>query len=128
MTLEKLKPLSVFVDLPNEHELEVVKTMFANKESEPVDPLKTLFTMRQAFPKMMKLFTAIQTFGCSTAACESSFSTVNRVNRLNRLSMSEKRLADLSFLAFESKMINDDMWEGIWKHFNTKKNRKVQLY
>lgn len=38
--------------------------------------LATLYEVRDAFPKVYETYAIIETFGCSTAVCEASFSAL----------------------------------------------------
>jgi hypothetical protein len=87
-----------------------------------------LYKYREAFKNTYELFAAVDTFGCSTATCESTFSTLTAINRPQRLSMTHQRMADLAFLAFERKRTENLNLEEVLKKFNTSKQRKLQLY
>lgn len=67
--------------------------------------LQHLYPVRAAFPKVFKIFCAIETFPCSTTISECSFSCLARVGILGRIHMTNERLRNLSFLAFEKKRI-----------------------
>lgn len=85
----ELQPLEKFgFELPPEHELKTVKTFIATKKKERekemaekqdkekvqrFNILKESFEVREIFPKVYKLYAAIDTFGGSTAVCEASF-------------------------------------------------------
>jgi hypothetical protein len=80
----------------------VVKCFFEEKPSDN-DKFEHLYKLREAFRKTYDLFATVATFGCSTACCESSFSTVTAINRPQRIAMTHQRMADLVYLAFEKK-------------------------
>lgn len=74
------------------------------------------------------MFATIETFGCSTTICESSFSVVSRINIPTRLSMTTERMRNLAFLAFEHKKLQKIDVLEILKAFNDLSDRKVQLF
>lgn len=90
--------------------------------------VKILYPVREAFPQTYKLFCAIETFPCSTTISECSFSCFARVGILGRIHMTNQRLRELTFLAFEQKETKSIGTETILRHFNNKKNRKLQLF
>ena len=55
---------------------------------------------------MLGLFCGIQLFGASTAACENSFSCLQKVLSEQRMSMSHRR-SSLVHLAYESDITNN---------------------
>lgn len=59
----------------------------------------------------------VETFGSRIAINESSFSCVNRIQTVKRMSMSEQRMCDLSFLAFENKYLHEIPTKRIVKYF-----------
>lgn len=62
--------------------------------------LRTIFGYREAFPDVYKLYAAIETFGCSTAVCEASFSASAQIDVTSRLSMTIECMRNLSSKAF----------------------------
>lgn len=62
-----------------------------------------LFPIKEAFAETYNLFDAIETIASSTAINECSFSALSRVDSIRRMSMTDQRLRDLSFIAFEKK-------------------------
>ena len=90
--------------------------------------LEILYKYREAFKDTYELFAAVDTFGCSTATCESTFSTLTVINRPQRLSMSHQRMAHLAFLAFERKRTENLNVEEVLQKMNMSKQRKLQLY
>lgn len=136
MELVPLKPLECLtgIELPNEIELQLAKDYLAEREQEPgnIDGersiLQRLYPIRAASKNVYKLFCANETFGCSTAICECSFSALARVGIMERIHMSNERLRSLTFLAFESKQLNNISNEAILRHFNEMKDRRLQIF
>lgn len=151
MQIEDLKPLEKLgIKLPAEHELKTAKTFIdgkraewekaresaeneesqkKNKKKQPrFNILDSLFEFREVFSDVYNLFAAIETFGCSTAVCESSFSSLSQINVPSRLSMSNNRMRNLAFMAFESKRLDNVESEVVLRTFNNAKQRKVQLF
>lgn len=90
--------------------------------------LSTLFDYREMLPRVYNLYAAVETFACSTAICEASFSALARINISSRLSMTNKRMRNLSFLAFEHKRLKKIAIDRVLKKFNDKRDRRVQLF
>lgn len=93
-----------------------------------MDYLQRKMSEAEEFPNVYKLLATIDTFGCSTAVCESSFSTIARIGTPIRISMTNERLRRLTLLAFESKRLGKIDVEDVLKTFNPSKERKAQLY
>lgn len=143
-SLEKLQPLKrLSLPLPTEGELTVAKSYIEKKQQQHANErekrgensfkgrfnvLNELYTMREAFPNVYELFATIDTFGCSSTICECSFSALDRVGTDKRLNMGDKRLRELSFLAFESKRLHKLPVDSVLKRFNENPKRRVQLY
>lgn len=139
MELSDLKPLEQLgLKLPPEYELKTAKTYVQKKLDEwkntkdntgtQFNILTALYEAKEAFPDVYKLYAAIDTFACSTATCEASFSSLAQVNIPSRLSMSNSRMRHLAFLAFEHKRLKNISLDDVLKEFNNKKERKVQLF
>lgn len=139
MELDELEPLEKLgVTLPSVHEMQTAKNYIENKRKEsPVvanenekrfNLLSALYEVREAFPEVYKLYAMIDTFACSTATCEASFSALNQINIPSRLSMTNERMRNLAFIAFEHKRLNNISIDDVLKAFNSKKQRKVQLF
>lgn len=136
--LVELKPLEKLgLILPSEHEMKTAKKYVENKRKEWNDAseegdrfniLSVLYEIREAFPEVYKLFASIDTFACSTAVCESSFSALSRIDIPSRLSMNNDRMRNLAFLAFENKRLENISIDDVLKEFDQRKQRKVQLY
>jgi hypothetical protein len=105
----------------------VVKCFFEENPSD-ADKFEHLYKLREAFRKTYDLFSTVATFGCSTACCESSFSTVTAINRPQRIAMTHQRMADLVYLAFEKKRTQEIDFDLFLSKFNNKRDRKLQLY
>lgn len=141
MKLASLQPLAVLsrVEMPSEIELEMAKNYLVEQELDRVrqgeenkEKNKTiaqrLYTVRSAYKKVYELYCAIDTFACSTAVVECSFSCLSRVGNIGRVHMKNERLRNLSFLAFESKVFRQIPHEAILRRFNEMKNRKLQIF
>lgn len=133
MNPDDLQQLSTFgLEIPPTAELAVAKQYISNQKerrklSEHFSMLNELYPMREAFPATYKLFSAIETFGSSTAVCEASFSSVTRINRVQRMGMKEKRLRELSLIAFENKFLEKIPPEAIPRKFSNE-SRRLRLY
>lgn len=119
--------------MPSQTELEVAKIYLDERggnreENEGKTISQRLYPVRTAFEKVFKLYCAIDTFACSTAIAEFSFSCLSRVGICGRVHMKNERLRNLSFLAFESKEFNKIPHENILRHFNAMKNRRLQIF
>ena len=89
-------------------ELEVFRCMLASKDCDDFQKiLKVALDYKAAFPEVYKLFCGVQLFGASAAACEKSFSCLQRVLSKQRLSMTQKRKSGLIHLAYESDITNN---------------------
>lgn len=144
MELDALKPLEKLgIKLPAKHEMETAKVYMdkqceeweknapKNKKGEPerfnfLSKLKN--EIRDAFPNVYNLYATIDTFACSTAICEASFSALAGVNIPSRLSMTNERMRNLAFLAFESERLKSISVEEVLRKFNDAKDRRVQLF
>jgi len=58
------------------------------------------FPLSAAFPNVYSIYAASLTFGVSTAACETSFSTLTRVLTPYRRSVTQSRKANLVLLSY----------------------------
>lgn len=133
--LEALKPAGI--KIPSSSELVVAKRYIddakvkfvqnGGKETE-FNVLQTISKMKEVFEDTVLMLEAVDTFGCSTAICEASFSCLSRIGTLSRFSMSSQRLRDLSFLAFESKRLEKIDENKILRKFNDDKQRRLQLF
>lgn len=139
MELDQLKPLEKLgITLPPEYVLKAAKkyielkrkewTESSEKNKSQFNVLALLYEMRVAFPEVYKLFAIVETFACSTAVCEASFSALAQIDIASRLSMTNERMRNLAFIAFEHKRLNNISIDDIMKAFNNKKGRRVQLY
>lgn len=129
----KLKSFErIGIKIPDDNELKFVKKhMEAAKKEVDVEPfnhLKALFPHRKTFEDTYRLLEVVDVFGCSTAVCESSFSTFNRIDVVERISMTCDRLKDLAFPAFEHKRLGKIDNISVMKIFNSDKNRRVLLF
>ena len=105
--LSCLAPLNeINLKLPSETELTIVKQFLAKKENTQgkLCILEKLFPVRETVKDTYQLFEAVETFGSSTATSECSFSALSRIDTVRRQSMTDERLCNLTFLAFEKKI------------------------
>lgn len=119
------------IKLPSKEEIVVVKRYLKNKENlegKSENILDVLYKQRDAFKDTYELFASVATFGCSTAQCESTFSTLTAINRPQRMSMAHERMTGLIFLAFERKRTENVDMDAVLRKFNSMANRKLQLY
>lgn len=138
MKLVSLQPLAVLsrVEMPSEIELQLAKNYLVELDKGQGEENKVkektiaqrLYPVRSAFEKVYKLYCAIDTFACSTAVVECSFSCLSRVGIIGRVHMRNKRLRNLSFLAFESAVFCNIPNEVILRRFNEMKNRRLQIF
>lgn len=142
-----LKPLQdIGITLPSDEEMVVAKNYIARRREQYEEEmrrkdekeresfknrfsvLKELFVMKEAFPKVYTLWATIETFGCSTATAECSFSALERLGIKSRMGMKTDRLRHLTFLSFESKRLKNISYDEIMKIFNQNPKRRIQLY
>nr|CAH7722718.1 unnamed protein product [Callosobruchus chinensis] len=88
---------------PSREEVSVVEAYLSRNEDKIENTLQVLYRQREAFKDTYELFASVADIGCSTAVCESTFSTLTAINRPQRLSMGHERMAGMVFLAFEKK-------------------------
>lgn len=130
MNLESMSALSSIIDLPKESELKVAKSFVDKKQKEDdwkgKSILQILVPVKEAFPNVYKFFCAVETFGCSTSICESSFSCLSRIDIVKRMSMETPRLLNLAFLGYEKPSLNELNDEAILNKFK-EKTRRIAL-
>ncbi|XP_055304939.1 uncharacterized protein LOC129569799 [Sitodiplosis mosellana] len=124
-----LKPLSeINLTLPSEAELSVVKQFLSKeKNKQGMSKLEKLFPVREAMNDTYQLLEAAETFASSTAVSECSFSALSRIDTVRRMAMTDKRLCNLTFLAFEKKKLKTLDDNSIMRKFN-EKNRRLSLF
>ncbi|GBP90505.1 hypothetical protein EVAR_79990_1 [Eumeta japonica] len=81
--------------IPSREEASVVKAYLSRNEDIMENTLQVLYRQREAFKDTYELFASVATIGCSTAVCESTFSTLTAINRPQRLSMGHERMAGM---------------------------------
>lgn len=132
MDFKSLQPLSKIIKLPEEWELRSAKSYLDRQRQEAEWQNKSIVQIfkpvKIAFPLVYQMLEAVETIGCSTAVNEASFSSLSRVGTINRMSMSNQRLRDLTFLAFESNEVRTVDKMVILRRFDDAKNRRVQLF
>lgn len=124
-----LEPLNeINLTLPSEAELTVVKKFLSKEENKKGNStLQNLFPVREAVKDTYRLLEAAETFGSSTAIAECSFSALSRIDTVRRMAMTDKRLCNLTFLAFEKNKLKTLDRNLIVQKF-VQKNRRVQLF
>lgn len=123
--LNALKPLEMIgLTLPSEAELNVVKQFLSKEKEKPENAkssiLKILFQVKDAFRTTYSLFEACETFGSSTSVNKCAFSALARIDIVKRMSMSTQRICDLSFMAFEKKLLDSINIDDIIQKFSEK--------
>lgn len=106
----------------------MVKSYLSRREKGTETTLEVLYRQREAFKDTYELFASMATVGCSTAVCESTFSTLTAINRPQRLSMGHERMAGMVFLAFEKQRTKSVDLNEVLRIFNNMANRRIQLY
>ncbi|GBP79282.1 hypothetical protein EVAR_56212_1 [Eumeta japonica] len=114
--------------IPSREEASVVKAYLSRNEDIMENTLQVLYRQREAFKDTYELFASVATIGCSTAVCESTFSTLTAINRPQRLSMGHERMAGMVFLAFEKKRTKSVDLNEVLRIFNNMANRRIQLF
>lgn len=109
--INALAPLErIGLKLPTKNEMDVVRKFLSSEvkkpENQQISILKILTSVKAAFETTYRLFEAFETFGSSTAINECCFSAVNRIDTVRRMSMTDQRLRELAFLAFEKKRLS----------------------
>lgn len=131
-----LQPLTTLkLTLPSREEMAVAKTFLLGKEKEQnndetkkkISILQVLHPFAEVFRNTYRLFEAIETFGRGTTTNEASFSALSRIDTIRRRSMTDQRMRDLSFIAFEKKGMDLLKIDVILRKFAQSK-RKVQLF
>lgn len=135
-SLDALQPLTTLnVELPSPEEYAVVRSFLLNKKNEEKNEkakkkfsiLQALFIFKDAFRVTYRLFEAIETFGSGTTINEASFSALSRIDTVRRRSMTDQRLRDLSFIAFEKQRLDSLTIDSILQKF-AENNRRIQLF
>lgn len=88
-----------------------------------------LLPFKDGIESTYKLLEAVESLGSSTAVNECAFSALSRIDTVRRMAMTDQRLCNLAFLAFEKNRISSikDFDDKILRKFN-EKNRKIQLF
>lgn len=129
------------IKVPDSNELAVVKKYIDDAEKKFFETqtqddeslnnfnvLQHLYAVKDAFKETVVLMEAVETFGCSTAICEASFSSFTRIGILGRICMTSERLRNLSFMAFEYKRLNLIDETKILRAFNNSKQRRLEIF
>ncbi|XP_045460337.1 zinc finger MYM-type protein 1-like [Harmonia axyridis] len=129
LDVNKMEPLkNLGITIPSNEEATVVKAYLSRREDKTEDIVQVLYRQREAFKDTYELFASVATIGCSTAVCESTFSTLTAINRPQRLSMSHERMAGMVFLAFEKRRTQSVDLNEVLRIFNNMTNRRIQLF
>lgn len=128
LNFESIKPLTALnLTLPCESEVITAKNFLTSKKkeqsTEKISEISLLEPVKDAFPAVYNLFTAIETFACSTAVNEAAFSCLARIDIVKRMSMTSKRLCDLSLIAFQKETLDKISDETILAKFKTENGR-----
>lgn len=115
------------INIPEKEEIIVAKN-FLKSSSNTEDSLEKLYQVRQAFPNVYNLLATCRVFGCSTAICESTFSSLTQLDRPQRQAMTSERQANLVLLHFEKDITNSIDSLKLLQKFNTLVDRKLQLF
>jgi len=97
------------ITIPCKEEFVCVKKFFQENNIKKKDYFSKLFHQKVAFKDTYNLLATITVFGCSSATCEASFSTLNRVLTPHRQVMLFGREANLTILPFEKKKLNQSI-------------------
>lgn len=128
-----LQPLTALeLTLPSREEIAVARTFLLEEKNKEDDEskkniLELLFPVANVFRNTYRLFEAIETFGSGTATNESSFSAFSRIDTIRRYSMTNQRMRELAFIAFEKKRMDSLKIDTILRKFS-EKTRRVQLF
>lgn len=136
LDIDLLRPLANLnrIEMPSDYEFNIVKQFLIEQDVNDSDKYKgksimeRLYNARAGFEKTFKLFCAIDTFGCSIALCECSFSCLSRVGIMGRVHMKNERLRNLTLLAFEHAELKEIPKDDILRHFNENKKRRLQIF
>jgi len=129
-----LKPLQVLAgtelnSISFENEISVAKAMLLNKlptDASLSEACKCIQQYKEAFPMLHSIYVTALVIGVSSAACESSFSTLNRILTPLRRTMLHSRKKNLVILAHEKEITeNLDMNEFVSEF--AKCNRRLVL-
>lgn len=114
--------------IPTNEEITCVKNYFQENNVSQEDYFKMLYRMRNAFKRTYEIFATAATFACSSATCEATFSTRNRIVTPYRQSMLFERSCNLTVIPFEKKQLEKISIEKFLRTFNSRKNRRLQLF
>lgn len=124
--LEPLKKINL--SLPSEVELKVVQKYLSKEENKKEESiLKNISPVKEAVEDTYHLLEAAETFGSSTTISECSFSALARIDTVRRMAMTDIRLCNLAFIAFEKNKMELLQEDDIVKKF-AEKNRRVQFF
>lgn len=127
-----LQPLADLANLTlDDTEVELARRFFTNNNYDNVQAIAQSSIIR-SMPTVQGVIQLSRTIAVSTAACESSFSTLKRVLTPHRMSMLHSRKADLMIISFERDIadkINSDgeLLRRIWNS-GPDGRRRLQLY
>lgn len=132
MLKSALQPLADLANLTlDDAELDLARRVFT---SDKYDDAKSIAqsAVISSMPTIQHILQLSRTIAVSTAACESSFSTLKRVLTPHRMSMLHRRKADLILISFERQLASKIQSDGqllrrIWSA-GPESRRRLQLY
>jgi Domain of unknown function (DUF4371)/hAT family C-terminal dimerisation region len=134
MNATTLKPLADLIGLTlDETELVLAKKFFAKESGRATDSASIQrSSVTEAMPTVQQILSVARTISISTAACESSFSTLNRILTPQRQSMLDQRKSDLILISYEQDLASrihqsEDLIKRFYKAGSNGK-RRLQLF
>jgi len=88
--------------------------------------ISLLYMVREAFQNVYSLLVFCDTFGCSTAIYESSFSALTQIDIPQRQCMTTRRPLNLTLLSWEKKLLMSLEKTTFLRKFHS--NRRLQLF
>jgi len=127
-SLDKISPItSLGISLPTAEELKVAKTYLNSLSPTNETLLKSLYPVREAFPRVYNMVASVFSIPCSSSTCEASFSTLSRIDAPFRRSMSSNRKSDLTLLAYEKEMTANIQVDRFLRKFHDS-HKRIQLF
>ena len=133
MLKSALQPLADLADLVlDDTELELARRLFFTKNYYADAKSIAQSSVINSMPSVQKIIQLSRTIAVSTAACESSLSTLKRILTPHRMSMLHCRKADLILISFERQLAHNIHSDGqllrrIWNS-GPDCRRRLQLY
>jgi len=105
-----------------------LRTFFKANLPDNLDELAMVTeVLKEELPEVNKLATLALTIPVTAVPCERSFSGLKRLKTRLRSTMGDKRLSDLSVIAFERGIVDGLKPGDIIDRFAAKKNRRIDL-